>query len=84
MSNVLDFMLPVRLKEEKLVATASQTIFTLSSIVIPNSDPERCAIYIRGTKQPSDVFSVDSPTQITFSEGLEAGDIVEVLVPSFK
>ena len=52
MSSVVDFMIPVKLKSEEQNATAGQTVFTLSSIVIPNADEDRLIVNIMGKKQP--------------------------------
>ncbi len=83
MSQLSQFLARVKLKSEKLTSTASQTIFTLSSVTIPGPDQESLLVIINGKKQPLDAYTVDSSTQITISEGLEAGDIVEVIVTSY-
>jgi hypothetical protein len=84
MSNVLDFMIPVKFKTEEITATAGQTVFTLSTITIPSGDVERCFITINGSKQAATSFTVDSTTQFTLDEGAELNDLVEVTVPSYK
>ena len=75
-------MIPIKLRSEKLTSTETQSVFTLSSLTIPNSDPLRVMVNINGKKQPTDAYTVDSTTQITLSESLELNDIVEVIVPS--
>lgn len=82
MSLVNQFMIPIKLRSEKLTSTETQSVFTLSSLTIPNSDPLRVMVNINGKKQPTDAYTVDSTTQITLSESLELNDIVEVIVPS--
>ena len=84
MSEVTDFMIPVRLRREKQTAISSQTIVTLSSITIPNADSDRVILSIQGRQQTTDAYIVDSSTQITLSEAMEGGEIIEVIVPSFK
>lgn len=83
MSLVQQFMIRPKLKSQVFTATAGQTIFTLTTIDIPNSDSERCILLIQGKVQPSSAYTVDSTTQITLSEGVEDGDHVEVRVPSY-
>lgn len=84
MSNIIDFLTPVRFKSQALTATASQTVFTLTTITMPNSDQERTFLTVNGIKQPYSAYTVDSTTQFTLSEGAEVGDVVEMTVPSFK
>lgn len=83
MSSVLDFMLKPKLKSQVFSATASQTVFTLTSISIPDTDQEKSILIVNGKTQPYGAYTVDSSTQITISEGLEAGDHVEVKIPSY-
>ena len=82
MSLVNQFMIPIKLRSEKLTSTETQSVFTLSSLTIPNSDPLRVMVNINGKKQPTDTYTINSTTQITLSESLELNDIVEVIVPS--
>ena len=82
MSSVNQFMIPIKLRSEKLTSTETQSVFTLSSLTIPNSDPLRVMVNINGKKQPTDTYTINSTTQITLSESLELNDIVEVIVPS--
>jgi hypothetical protein len=82
MSFVNQFMIPIKLRSEKLTSTADQSVFTLSSITIPNSDPLRVMVNINGKKQPTDAYTINSSTQVTMSENLELNDIVEIIVPS--
>lgn len=81
MSNIRDFYPPVTLQRQKFTASASQTIFTLTTISIPNSDPERVIVSINGREQPEDAYTVDSTTQITLSEAMEGTEIINVSVP---
>lgn len=83
MAVLSDYMAKVKLKSEKLTSIASQTVFTLSTVTIRNSDPDCAFIVINGKKQPQDAYTVDSTTQITLSEGLEVGDVVEVTVTGY-
>ena len=82
MSSVNQFMIQIKLRSEKLTSTETQSVFTLSSLTIPNSDPLRVMVNINGKKQPTDTYTINSTTQITLSESLELNDIVEVIVPS--
>lgn len=83
MSSVVDFMIKPKLKSQTFSATASQTIFTLTTISIPNADQEKSILIINGRTQPYGAYTVDNATQITISEGLEVGDHVEVKIPSY-
>ena len=83
MSSVLDFMLKPKFKSQVFSATASQTIFTLTTIAIPDADQEKSMFIVNGKEQPYSAYTVDSATQVTASEGLEAGDHVEVKVVSY-
>lgn len=82
MSLVNQFMIPIKLRSEKLTSTETQSVFTLSSLTIPNSDSTRVMVNINGKKQPTDAYTINSTTQITLSESLELNDIVEVIIPS--
>ena len=84
MSSVVDFMIPVKLKSEEQSSTASQSVFTLVSISIPDADEDRLIVNIAGKKQPKTAYTVDSSTQVTMSESLELNDLVEFIVPSYK
>ena len=81
MSNIRDFYTPVKLRRQKFTATASQTIFNLTTVTIPNSDSERLLMMIDGQQQPSDAYTINSPTQVTISESMEGGEEVEFIVP---
>ena len=84
MSTIEQFLLPVKFKTQEFTATAAQTIITLTTISIPGADSERVRLYINGRRQASSAYSVDSTTQLTTSEGMEAGDLIEVEVISRK
>jgi len=81
MSNVRDFYVPVKFRNQKFTATASQTIFNLTTISVPNSDSERLMVTIDGQKQPVDAYTINSPTQVTISVAMEGGEEVEFIVP---
>lgn len=80
MSSVDQFMIPIKFKSQEFTAIASQSVFTLTTVTIPNADIENCRLNINGKTQPDTAYTVDSTTQITTSEPLEAGDFVEVVV----
>lgn len=82
MSFVNQFMIPIKLVSEKLTSTDNQSVFNLSSLTIPNSDPTRVMVNINGKKQPTDAYTINSTSQLTMSENLELNDIVEVIIPS--
>lgn len=84
MSNINQFMIKPKFISESLSGVASQDTYALSTISIPNSDQENCMILINGRKQNSPAFTLNSPTSITFSETLEGGEIIEVIIVDFK
>ena len=84
MSNVIDFMIPVKFKREKQTATNGQTLFTLTTITVPNADSERVIVSVNGREQPSDAFIVNSATTLTSSEAMEGGEIVQFTIASHK
>ena len=58
------------------IATSGQTVFTIP-FSCANDFPVR--VYIDGVKQAyPDAYTRTSPTQITFSEGLHVGALVEI------
>lgn len=64
---------------EQQTATAGQTVFTLASMSYsPGADD--VDVYIQGVKQVSGTsFTETNSTTITFSEGLNVGDVVEFI-----
>ena len=56
---------------EEQTATAGQTAFTVTSTLGKN-------YYINGVKQARSSYTVTSDTVVTFSAGLDLGDIVEI------
>lgn len=84
MSEVADFLIPVKLKTEEQTAAVSQSVFTLSSITVPNADTDRLIVAITGVKQPKSSYTVDSTSQVTMDDALEGGELVEFTVPSYK
>lgn len=63
-------------KKVTFTATAGQTVFTPGFSYIPGSNV--IEVYINGVKQASGAY-VESQNFITLSEGVEAGDIVEIV-----
>jgi hypothetical protein len=59
---------------EQQTATASQTLFTLVNTYSPGTGA--LWIYINGVRQFPGTFLETSPTQVTFSAPLTAGDVV--------
>lgn len=82
MSNLSQFLMPIKLSRQTLVASASQTIFNLTTITIPNSDPKRVIVEISGLTQPEGSYTINSPTQVTLSESMEGGESVNFTVPT--
>lgn len=64
--------------KERYVATASQTVFTTVGSYTPGSN--NLNVYINGVKQDSTAYAENSSTQFTFTSGLDAGDVVEVIL----
>lgn len=64
--------------KERYVATASQTVFTTVGSYTPGSN--NLNVYINGVKQDSTAYTENSSTQFTFTSGLDAGDVVEVIL----
>jgi hypothetical protein len=63
-------------QQETQTATAGQTVLVLGSInYVPNIG--NLAVYINGVKQAGGVYVETDATTVTFSEGLDAGDIVQ-------
>lgn len=63
--------------KQKHTATAGQTVFVTPQYVIGSNN---LSVYINGVRQDSAAYSETTTTSVTLSEGVEAGDIVEVLV----
>ena len=65
--------------EETQTATQGQTLFTLSTIdYTPNTN--NLAVFVNGSKQVSGVnFTETSLNTVTFTSGLNAGDVVEFI-----
>lgn len=80
MSVINQFMVKIKYDQEVFTGTAAQTVLTLSTISIPDSDINQSTVIVNGSTQPKSAYTVDSATQITLSEGVEAGDIVAVVV----
>jgi len=59
----------------EFTATAGQTVFTFSGFT--NSDSTRLMVFVNGSKQLHSSYT-KTTTNITLSEGLNAGDIVEI------
>lgn len=83
MSSVVDFMIKPKLKSQVFTATASQSVFTLTTITIPDADQEKSILIINGKEQPYSSYTVDSSTQITVSGGVELDDHVELKIVSY-
>jgi len=63
--------------KQKHTATAGQTLFVTPQYVIGSNN---LSIYINGVRQEATAYSETTTTSVTLSEGVEVGDIVEVLV----
>jgi hypothetical protein len=61
---------------ESFTATDSQTLFYLSNTYPVGLNV--LSVFINGLKQRSDAYTEASSSSISFTEGLEAGDLVEV------
>jgi len=59
-------------QSEEQIATAGQTIFTLTRPYTPN----QIAIYVNGVRQATGAYNETDIDEITFTEQLAAGDIV--------
>jgi len=66
-------------EEETQTATQGQTVFTLATIdYTPNTN--NLAVFVNGSKQVSGVnFTETSLNTVTFTSGLNAGDVVEFI-----
>jgi parallel beta-helix repeat protein len=66
-------------EEETQTATQGQTVFTLNTIdYTPNTN--NLAVFVNGSKQVSGVnFTETSLNTVTFTSGLNAGDVVEFI-----
>lgn len=83
MSTAAQFKTPVRFRSEEITIASVTAVVTLSVLEIPNADEDRAIVHINAKKQPKTAYTVDSSTQITFSENLEIGDFVEVTIPGY-
>ena len=65
-----------RYDSEEQTATASQTVFTLTSI---SYEPgvNNLSVYINGVRQAPSAYTETSGAVVTFSSGLTAGDLVQ-------
>jgi hypothetical protein len=64
---------------ETFIASAAQTSFTLTGAgYTPGAN--NLQVYINGVKQVPAAYAETSATEITFTEGLEAGDLVEAII----
>ncbi|TCI26762.1 hypothetical protein EVJ32_05135 [Exiguobacterium sp. SH5S4] len=65
-------------RKDRLVGTQGQTVFTTSKAYFTNQD--RIDVYVSGVKQSSGVdFNETSPTKVTLINGVNAGDVVELV-----
>ena len=60
--------------QERVTASAGQTVFNLTNPYQPGVG--QIHIYVNGVRQHNDAFNETSGTSITFTEGLELGDVV--------
>lgn len=66
---------------EEQTATASQTVFTLTNAYTPGISSMR--IYINGVYQAPSSYTETDANTVTFSGGLDAGDVVAFVITSF-
>lgn len=64
--------------KERYVATGGQTVFTTTGSYTPGSN--NLNVYVNGVKQDSTAYTENTTTQFTFTSGLDAGDVVEVVL----
>ena len=74
---------PVGFQVESIVATAGQTVFTFSSINFTVGG-NTLVVFVQGAYQPPSVYTENSTTQITLSEGVNAGDVLSAIVLSLS
>ena len=66
-------------RKETQTATAAQTVFTATSVEwVPGID--NLMVFVNGELQGTDLYTVNSGTQITFDSGLSAADRVDFIV----
>ena len=63
-------------KNVVFTATANQTVFNLNFDIVPGTNVVQ--VFINGVKQASGAY-VESVRKITLSEGVQAGDLVEII-----
>lgn len=83
MSSVLDFMIKPKFKSQVFTATASQSVFVLTTVEIPDSDQEKTILIVNGKEQPYSSYTVNSTTQFSIPEGVELDDHVELKIVTY-
>ena len=63
-------------KSAVFTATANQTVFNLNFDIVPGTNVVQ--VFINGVKQAAGAY-VESARKITLSEGVQAGDLVEII-----
>lgn len=82
MSLYSEFLPKLRAKTEEQSATASQTVFNLSTLSYEVGSGD-LVVVINGKTQPRTSYTETSSTVVTLSEGLESGDLVQFKKPSY-